>query len=106
VKDLRSITDPAAGSEARRQEGPEAAHCLSGFEPMTLRQLLLRDGVGGPAPARSARGQFRCSGAKPAGYRLPPGTAATSRVARMPFAEPSVRRSHQPIGGVIRCSGS
>ncbi len=51
MKDLKSITDPAAGSEARRQEGPEAAHALSGFEPMTLRQLLLRDGVGGPAPA-------------------------------------------------------
>jgi hypothetical protein len=31
VKDLRSITDPAAGSEARRQEGPEAAHALPGL---------------------------------------------------------------------------
>ena len=26
VKDLKSITDPAAGSEAREHEGPEAAH--------------------------------------------------------------------------------
>ena len=31
VKDLKSITDPAAGSEARRQEGPEAAHAGSGL---------------------------------------------------------------------------
>ena len=31
VKDLRSITDPAAGSEAREQEGPEAARALSGL---------------------------------------------------------------------------
>jgi hypothetical protein len=51
VKDLKSITDSAAGSEARRQEGPEAAHAFSGFEPMTIRQLLLRDGVGGQSPA-------------------------------------------------------
>jgi hypothetical protein len=65
VKDLRSITDPAAGSEAREQEGPEAAHAESGFEPMTIRQLLLRDGVGGQAPALfgswvsfDARGMF------------------------------------------------
>ena len=31
VKDLKSITDPAAGSEARRQEGPEAAHAFPGL---------------------------------------------------------------------------
>ena len=31
VKDLRSITDPAAGSEARQQEGPEAAHAFPGL---------------------------------------------------------------------------
>jgi hypothetical protein len=31
VKDLRSITDSAAGSEAREQEGPEAARALSGL---------------------------------------------------------------------------
>lgn len=31
VKDLRSITDPAAGSEAREQEGPEAAHADPGL---------------------------------------------------------------------------
>jgi hypothetical protein len=30
VKDLRSITDPAAGSQARWQEGPEAAHAAPG----------------------------------------------------------------------------
>jgi len=53
---------------------------------MTIRQLLLRDGVGGQAPAIRLVGQFRCPGAVPAGYRLPPGAASTSRVARMPFA--------------------
>ena len=31
VKDLKSITDPAAGSEAREQEGPEAARAPSGL---------------------------------------------------------------------------
>ena len=34
MKDLRSITDPAAGSEARRAWGPEIARAISG-EPMT-----------------------------------------------------------------------
>lgn len=47
---------------------------------MTLRQLLLRDGVGGQAPAIRLVGQFRCPGVVPAGSRLPPGTAATSRL--------------------------
>lgn len=31
VKDLKSITDPAAGSGARWQEGPEAAHAFPGL---------------------------------------------------------------------------
>jgi hypothetical protein len=31
VKDLRSITDPAAGSEARRAWGPEIARAISGL---------------------------------------------------------------------------
>ena len=31
VKDLKSITDPPAGSKARRQEGPEAAHAFPGL---------------------------------------------------------------------------
>lgn len=31
-------------------------------EPMTFRQLLLRDGVGGPAPALSARGSVSMPG--------------------------------------------
>jgi hypothetical protein len=31
VKDLKSITDPPAGSKARRQEGPEAAHASPGL---------------------------------------------------------------------------
>jgi hypothetical protein len=56
-------------------------------------------------PRWSARGSVSMPGDVPAGYRLPPGTATTSRVARVPFAVPSVRWSHQPIGGVIRCSG-
>jgi hypothetical protein len=82
VKDLKSITDPAAGSKAGRQEGPEAAHALR-VEPMTIRQLHSVT-----VPAASARavrlvGQFRRPGDVPAGCRLPPGTAPTSR---MPFA--------------------
>jgi len=31
VKDLRSITDPAAGLGARRAWGPEAAHAEAGL---------------------------------------------------------------------------
>jgi len=31
VKDLRSITDPAAGSGARRARGPEVAGAISGL---------------------------------------------------------------------------
>ena len=31
VKDLRSITDPAAGSRARRAGGPEVARAISGL---------------------------------------------------------------------------
>jgi len=31
VKDLRSITDPAAGSGARRAGGSEIAHAISGL---------------------------------------------------------------------------
>lgn len=73
---------------------------------MTIRQLLLRDGVGGQAPALFGSWvSFDTRGIFPAGYRLPPGAASTSQVTKMPFAEPSVRRSHQPIGGLIRCSG-
>jgi len=106
VKDLRPITDPAAGSEARRQEGPEAAHALSGFEPMTIRQLHSVTVSAGKRPRCSARGSVSTPGDVPAGYRLPPGIASTSRMAKKPFAEPSVRWSHQPIGGAIRCSGS
>jgi hypothetical protein len=64
VKDLRSITDPAAGSEARRQEGPEAAHAFPVWAD-DYPSASLRDGVGGQAPALfgswvsfDARGMF------------------------------------------------
>jgi hypothetical protein len=81
---------------------------------MTIRQLLLRDGVGGQAPALfdswvsfDARGMF------PRGYRLPPGVASTSRVAKMPFAvalitlESPAHRWCDPVQWTLRthCNG-
>lgn len=86
MKDLKSITDPAAGSEARRHEGPEAAHALSGFEPMTIRQLHSVTVSADMRPRCSARGSVSPPWDVPAGYRLPPGIASTSRVAKKPFA--------------------
>ena len=76
-------------------------------EPMTIRQLLLRDGVGGQAPALfgswvsfDARGM--CARAIVC-LEAPRQHLAWRRCCSQ---WPSVRWSHRPIGGVIRCSGS
>ena len=113
MKDLKSITDPAAGSEARRQEGPEAAHAFSGFEPMTVRQLHSVTVSADQRPPCRLVGQFRRPWAVPAGYRLPPGTASTSRMARMPLAvalstlESPAHRWCDPVQWALRahCNG-
>jgi hypothetical protein len=80
---------------------------------MTVRQLLLRDGVGGQAPALFGSWVSFDAQGIPAGYRLPPGVAATSRVARMAFAvalstsESPAHRWRDPVQWALRthCNG-
>jgi hypothetical protein len=93
VKDLKSITDPAAGSEARRQEGPEAAHAFPGFEPMTIRQLHSVTVSAGKRPRCSAR----WSVSTPGGCSRGLSSASRHRV-DISRGEDAVRSSPQYVG--------
>ena len=66
MKDLRSITDPAAGSGARRAGGSEIAHAISGFEPMTAVSFCSVT-VSADAPSALCRltRSVRCAGLMP-----------------------------------------
>ena len=99
MKDLRSITDPAAGSEDRRHEGPEAAHA----DPV----LSARASV---SPTDDAGGfairLMRSRGSPMRGDV--PGAPSTSGTLRRVFGDDSSQKPlcegvYRPIGGALRC---
>lgn len=104
MKDLTSITDPAAGSEAREARRPEAARARSGVEPMTTVNFYSVTVSSAQTPALFGSWVSFDPGSVPAAIVC---LQAPRRhlVCEDAVQIPSVRRSHQPIDGVIRCGG-
>jgi hypothetical protein len=99
VKDLRSITDPAAGSKDRLHEGPEAAHADPALSARA--SPVSADDAGGFAIRL-----IRSRGSPMRGDV--PAAPSTSGTLRRVFGDDSPQKFlcegvYRPIGGALRC---